>query len=113
MMNLSWRQGDEWTSGRSQHDLKNLKLRITESNDQRWEKQFSAITITLNDELKYISFLGTSIIGWKEDFNLSFTEHSCINRSIKMANNMMKKMSNSKIYFGAILKEEILLSTQR
>lgn len=38
------------------------------------EKQFAAITILLpNDEI-YVSFIGTdlSIVGWKEDFNLSF-----------------------------------------
>ena len=38
--------------------FKNLKVTdYRESNDQDEEKQFSAITITLNDELKYISFL--------------------------------------------------------
>lgn len=37
------------------------------------EKQFSAVEIVLDDGTSYISFRGTddTIIGWKEDFNLS------------------------------------------
>lgn len=84
--------------------FKNLKVTdYKESNDQEEEKQFSAITITLNDELKYISFLGTdkSIIGWKEDFNLSFTQDIPAQiEALKYANNMMKKYPNSKFIFG-------------
>ena len=84
--------------------FKNLKVTdYKESNDQDEEKQFSAITITLNDELKYISFLGTdkSIIGWKEDFNLSFTQDIPAQiEALKYANNMMKKYPNSKFIFG-------------
>ena len=38
------------------------------------EKQFSATTFILNENLAYIAFRGTdySLIGWKEDFNMSF-----------------------------------------
>ena len=84
--------------------FKNLKVTdYKESNDQDEEKQFSAITITLNDEVKYISFLGTdkSIIGWKEDFNLSFTQDIPAQiEALKYANNIMKKYPNSKFIFG-------------
>lgn len=40
------------------------------------EKQFSAITIFMPDDTIYISFRGTdnTLIGWKEDFNMSFRE---------------------------------------
>lgn len=40
------------------------------------EKQFSAITITLPNELMYIAYRGTdnTIVGWKEDFNMSFQD---------------------------------------
>lgn len=40
------------------------------------EKQFSAITIYMPDDTIYISFRGTdnTLIGWKEDFNMSFRE---------------------------------------
>lgn len=44
--------------------------------DLEEEKQFSAITILLPDDTIYISFRGTdnTLIGWKEDFNMSFQE---------------------------------------
>lgn len=40
------------------------------------EKQFSAITIFMPDDTIYLSFRGTdnTLIGWKEDFNMSFKE---------------------------------------
>lgn len=39
------------------------------------EKQFSAITILLPDDTMYVAYRGTdnTIIGWKEDFNMSFS----------------------------------------
>lgn len=39
------------------------------------EEQFSASSYILNDELTYIAFRGTdaSILGWKEDFNMTFS----------------------------------------
>jgi len=83
--------------------FKNLKVTdYRESNDQDEEKQFSAITITLNDELKYISFLGTdkSIIGWKEDFNLSFTQDIPAQiEALKYANNMPKKWTIDELVY--------------
>lgn len=40
------------------------------------EKQFSAITITLPDKTIYVAYRGTdnTIVGWKEDFNMSFQD---------------------------------------
>jgi len=58
--------------------FKNLKVTDYEENiDKDVERQFSAITIHLPDKSIYISFCGTdnTIVGWKEDFNLSFMEH--------------------------------------
>lgn len=42
--------------------------------DVEEEQQFSAITILMPDNTIYVSYRGTdtSIIGWKEDFNMSF-----------------------------------------
>lgn len=39
-----------------------------------WETQFSAVTFLLEDSAIYIAYRGTdeTIIGWKEDFNMSF-----------------------------------------
>lgn len=55
----------------------NLKLtRFTNKLDIVKEKQFSAITILLPNETIYVSYRGTdnTIVGWKEDFNMSFSE---------------------------------------
>ena len=42
--------------------------------DEDAEKQFSAMTISLPDNSWYIAYRGTdsSLLGWKEDFNMSF-----------------------------------------
>lgn len=39
------------------------------------EKQFSAVVIEMDQDFFYVSFRGTddTIVGWKEDFNMSFT----------------------------------------
>ena len=40
--------------------------------DPAAEKQFSAMTIVLPDETRFIAFRGTddNIVAWKEDFNM-------------------------------------------
>ena len=40
------------------------------------EMQFSAITLTLPDESRFVAFRGTddTLVGWREDFNLSFMD---------------------------------------
>lgn len=58
--------------------FKDLKITdYIENTDLKLEEQFAAITIHLNDDEMYISFCGTdnSLIGWKEDFNLSFMQN--------------------------------------
>lgn len=44
--------------------------------DANAEKQFAAITFILPDSTVYVAFRGTdnTLIGWKEDFNMSFME---------------------------------------
>jgi hypothetical protein len=43
--------------------------------DELQEKQFAAMTFLLSDGTAFLAFRGTdnTIVGWKEDFNLSFT----------------------------------------
>lgn len=45
-----------------------------EEQDSILEKQFSAVTIFLNEDTAYIAFRGTdaTLVGWKEDFNMAF-----------------------------------------
>ena len=58
--------------------FKNMIVTDYEANtDKESQKQFSAITVHVDNNTMYLSFNGTdsSIIGWKEDFNLSFMEN--------------------------------------
>ena len=58
--------------------FKNMYVTDYNANtDIQKEKQFSAITIHIDDHNMYVSFNGTddSIVGWKEDFNLSFMDN--------------------------------------
>lgn len=54
------------------HNLRmNCYINIIETE---WETQFSAITFLLDDGSIYVAYRGTdeTIVGWKEDFNMSF-----------------------------------------
>ena len=71
-------------------------LKVTdyqEIMDLQAEKQFAAVTILLPHRLKYISFRGTdmSLVGWKEDFNMSFMKHIPSQKEgVKYLNNVGK-----------------------
>lgn len=71
--------------------------------DKSLEKQFAAVTIWISETEKYISFRGTdtSIVGWKEDFNMSFKSNipSQI-EGISYLNRVGKKYSNSDLFVG-------------
>lgn len=47
------------------------------NNNKKEEKQFSAITIHISKKEMYVSILGTdsTLVGWKEDFNMSFMDN--------------------------------------
>ena len=67
------------------------------------EKQFSAITIIMPDNTLYVSFRGTdnTIVGWKEDFNMSFKSHIASQISAKEYLNMIAELyPNKKIRVG-------------
>lgn len=73
---------------------KNLKVSdYIEVFDKAAEKQFAAVTIWLPDNKKYISFRGTdsSLVGWKEDFNMGFMRDV---PSQKEAVNYLNKIAN-------------------
>ncbi len=62
------------------------------------EKQFSAITIIMPDNTLYVSFRGTdnTIVGWKEDFNMSFKSHIASQISAKEYLNMIAELYPNK-----------------
>lgn len=84
--------------------FKNLEVTgyINKLNPEE-EKQFSAITVLLPDNIIYISFRGTdnTIVGWKEDFNMSFKSHIASQKSAKQyLENIAKRYHNKKIIIG-------------
>lgn len=67
------------------------------------QKQFSAITVILPDNTIYVSYRGTdnTLIGWKEDFNMSFKSHIASQISAKeYLENIAKKYPDKKIRIG-------------
>ena len=81
--------------------FKNLKVTdYREIFDFDAEKQFAAITIWLPHMVKYISFRGTdmSLVGWKEDFNMSFMKDIPSQKEgVKYLNEIGRK------YFGKLI----------
>lgn len=55
----------------------NMKLMYyVDKYDENIETQFAAFTVIMEDNTAYIAFRGTdmSLVGWKEDFNMSFMD---------------------------------------
>ncbi len=67
------------------------------------EEQFAAVTVILPDNTIYVSFRGTdnTLIGWKEDFNMSFRSHIKSQIDAKeYLENVARKYPNKKIRIG-------------
>ena len=61
------------------------------------EKQFSAITVYMPDNTIYVAYRGTdnTIVGWKEDFNMSFSEFVPSQKdAVEYLDNVAKKCKN-------------------
>ena len=71
--------------------------------DEEEEKQFSAITVLMPDDTIYVSYRGTdnTIVGWKEDFNMSFKSHVASQLdSVKYLEEIAKEYPNTKLRVG-------------
>ena len=78
-------------------------LKYVNQIDEETEKQFSAVTILLPDNTIYISYRGTdnTLIGWKEDFNMTFKSHIESQLSAKeYLENVAKKYLDKQIRLG-------------
>lgn len=66
------------------------------------ETQFAAITYLLNDGSAFLTFRGTdkTLVGWKEDFNMSFQESVPAQRLAKVYLEQFAQLSNCKMYVG-------------
>ena len=84
--------------GKSKRFGKMLATDFINKFDPEQEKQFSAITVLLPDDTIFISYRGTdnTIIGWKEDFNMSFKSHIASQLdSVEYINRIAKKYSQN------------------
>lgn len=79
------------------------------------EKQFSAVTFKLSSEKYYIAFRGTdkSLIGWKEDFNMSYLKNVPAQDSALCYFKSAAEELDGVFILGGILKEEICPSMRR
>ena len=84
--------------------FKNLLVSdYVEIMDIEAEKQYASITIHLPENKKFISFRGTdsTIVGWKEDFNMSFLYNIPSQlEAVKYLNKIGKKYSNTSLILG-------------
>ena len=94
----------------------------TEQFDLSTEKQFSAMTFQVTPNLSYIAFRGTdsTLIGWKEDFNMAFMspvpsqeeavryiEKAALYCSGKILTGGHSKGGNLAVYAAAMCRENI------
>lgn len=71
--------------------------------DKETQTQFSAITIHISAEELYISYIGTdnTIVGWKEDFNLTFMDKIPAQiEGLKYLSEISKKYPDCKLRIG-------------
>ena len=62
------------------------------------EMQFFAVTVLMPDNTIFLSYRGTddTLVGWKEDFNMSFKSHIASQLdSVKYINDIAKKYQNN------------------
>lgn len=89
--------------GNSKRFGKMKALEYINKIEPEMQKQFSAITVILPDDTIYVSYRGTdnTLIGWKEDFNMSFKSHIASQISAKeYLEKVAKKYPNKKIRIG-------------
>ena len=89
--------------GESERFGKLLATKYINKIDQEQEKQFAAITVLIPDDTIFVSYRGTdnTIVGWKEDLNMSFKSHIASQISAKKYLEMIaEEYSDKKIRIG-------------
>ncbi len=87
----------------SSERFKNLRLaNYVNLVDESRQEQFSAISIILDKKNIFISYRGTddNIVGWKEDFNMSFLEEVPAQRDALEYLNRVADLWRGKFYLG-------------
>lgn len=84
--------------------FKNMVVTDYDKNDNKeFVRQFGAITIHISNKELYISFLGTdsSILGWQEDFNMTFLSNvPCQIAGMEYVKMIAEKYPNTKLRIG-------------
>lgn len=81
--------------------FKNCKLKYYQHQiDEETTQQFSAVHIVMDDKTTYVSFCGTddTLVGWHEDFQMSYKEVSAQRQAVKYLNETARKIG--KFYVG-------------
>ena len=104
-MHILWKDDKEFfpAMGKTERFGNMLATKYVNKIETEQEKQFSAITVLMPDDTIYVSFRGTdnTIVGWKEDFNMSFKSHIASQISAKeYLENIAEKFPNKKIRVG-------------
>jgi hypothetical protein len=70
--------------------------------DKEEERQFFAVTVVMPDNTIFVTFRGTddTLVGWKEDFNMSFKAHIASQRDSAQYVNEIAKRYKQKIRIG-------------
>ena len=104
-MHILWKDDKEFfpAMGKTERFGNMLATKYVNKIETEQEKQFSAITVLMPDDTIYVSFRGTdnTIVGWKEDFNMSFKSHIASQISAKeYLENIAEEFPNKKIRVG-------------
>ena len=104
-MHILWKDDKEFfpAMGKTERFGNMLATKYVNKIETEQEKQFSAITVLMPDNTIYVSFRGTdnTIVGWKEDFNMSFKSHIASQISAKeYLENIAEEFPNKKIRVG-------------
>ena len=104
-IHILWKDDKEFfpAMGKTERFGNMLATKYVNKIETEQEKQFSAITVLMPDDTIYVSFRGTdnTIVGWKEDFNMSFKSHIASQISAKeYLENIAEKFPNKKIRVG-------------
>ena len=104
-IHILWKDDKEFfpAMGKTERFGNMLATKYVNKIETEQEKQFSAITVLMPDDTIYVSFRGTdnTIVGWKEDFNMSFKSHIASQISAKeYLENIAEEFPNKKIRVG-------------
>ena len=88
--------------GKSERFGKMIITNLENKFNKEEERQFFAVTVVMPDDTIFISYRGTddTLVGWKEDFNMSFKDHIASQLDAAKYINDVSKKYKQKIRIG-------------